>query len=300
LSAAADLSYTQVNKTANQSLTSQAAGSDTKVTWNASPEYIKGSAVSWDSANNRYVINKRVFGRFETFFEFETNSSGFRRALIKKNSTTISRDTRESNTVFASVGADTFNQWFEVGDLIEVFATQNSGGALNIAGTGTNYFTFEEKPHTNVALYPKVSEIKSALSSVFTSPGSGSLSVYPSMTGNSLTLPPGTWELNSKLILNSLGGTHQVNELRMQWSTVNGNGTSTVPTAITTLHGVPEVFRFRRTTEITNNNFHSPGATIIFKNTSSQTIYLTPFVSTPSSKQEIALSVELLAKLIGY
>jgi hypothetical protein len=188
-----NLAAAKAAKTATQSIPSQAAGADTKVTFDSSLDYNLGSAVTWDSANSRMVFTRPAFGYAQATIEFATNATGFRRGLIKLNGTVISRDSRSSATASAVTNAvaDTLPRQFNAGDYVEFFVTQNSGGNLDITGTNINEFIFQEtRSYGSVEALASNSslEVLTAVSNTVTP--SASL-IFPAHTGNSVILKAG-------------------------------------------------------------------------------------------------------------
>ena len=73
--------------------------------------------------------------------------------------------------------------------------------------------------------------VESAQSSDFRLDTSGyATAEWAQMTGNSVTLQPGTWKLDGKLQLIDGGTNHAADVLSLIWATTNGNNTTTQPT----------------------------------------------------------------------
>lgn len=116
-------------------------------------------AGGWDSANSRYVI--RTSGKYavKALVTYLANGSNSREIRIKINGTTrvrIQKLTNGSGYDTGVLGARNFN--LNAGDYIEVFAYQDSGGALGLeAGSEWTYLSVEKiNGPTSIAASAKV------------------------------------------------------------------------------------------------------------------------------------------------
>jgi hypothetical protein len=108
------------------------------------------------------------------------------------------------------------------------------------------------------------------------------------MTNNSITLPPGTWELNGHVVFDTTDGTAQIGAIGYKWSSNNGDNGSTVPSDITNaavlvgkLNPIDNI-----TTHMVMTNYagivnHNPGNQIIAFLTPTSPVVITTTASTP-------------------
>lgn len=112
------------------------------------------------------------------------------------------------------------------------------------------------------------------------------------LTGNSMIIPPGTWALDGYVEHDTSGGND--NQWVTRWSTVNGDGTATVPTALTLDAGnVRTSLGFRSTGHADN---WSPLIPSVFTTSTRTTIYLN--IATSYTTANGTLRVGMMARRI--
>lgn len=117
------------SSSATQSVT---ASTFQKVTWNTVKEATTG--LTWDAANNRFVATKPGVYRITGSVQWATNATGRRLLYIYKNGAQYTGN--ELGASAFSTGQPVLQHSNDVplaiGDYVEIFVWQNSGGALNI------------------------------------------------------------------------------------------------------------------------------------------------------------------------
>ena len=137
-----------------------------------------------------------------------------------------------ANTIIASL-AGSFGLYLNKGDTIDVRVQQLSGGALALfAGAIQNYVTIAEDPDFAIFSVYGQTEYLSTTSSVKTPTASDR---YHQLTGNSLTLTPGTWRLTGSVQFSTSGGAATYSNLQCGWFGANGADTNVAPAALSTV-----------------------------------------------------------------
>jgi hypothetical protein len=100
----------------------------------------------------------------------------------------------------------------------------------NASPDGTYSAIPDEVTTAFAALAGPVKEYKASTSSAFSGGTAGFVSgEYPLMTGNVITLTPGSWTLSGSFDLSNGGSSPAYTQSQVRWSTVNGDNTTTLP-----------------------------------------------------------------------
>ena len=124
-------------KNATQSLTT---ATTTKIVWQT---VTHDSAGGWDSTNNRYVV--KTPGKFDITaqLQYAANATGYRDIHLYKNGSSIytAQATGSSSGAFDLIlGINPPSIDMVPGDYFEIFATQTSGGGLNVVNGNYTFF----------------------------------------------------------------------------------------------------------------------------------------------------------------
>lgn len=149
---------------------------------------------------------------------------------------------------------------------------------VSIVSDGTNWHVLDFRP----------TDVRAASSSTHTPTGSGQ---YHNMTGNSLTLPPGTWQLTGTSVFGSAGSAGY-SYILTQWAGADGADSGSAPAALSTIGTVTGVVT--ADFGIAGDVITLTAATAVFTNTSSQTIYLVTY-----SSQTTSASARITARLLA-
>ena len=147
--------------------------------------------------------------------------------------------------------------------------TDSSYSIIGGASANSN-FTIFGIPDFKIFGINGVSEYLSATSSVFTPGSSG---VWYQMTGNSITLKPGTWRISGYVTSYSQSGVASFTSTNWAWSTNNGDNTAVNPTVTTVDAGKPDTQS--QTETFSENQKHYSVDTIRKTVTEEEDLYLT-------------------------
>jgi len=198
----------RASKSATQSL---GTGSTTKIVWQT---VTHDSAGGWDSSNNRYVVKTPGKFKVTSQVQFETNATGYRDIHVYKNGSAVytNQATAASSGAFdLMLPVNTPDIEMVVGDYFEIFATQTSGGNLNVVNGNYTFFGVEKvetpQAYMNIRRVATIKDEKAANTDggTFTS---GSFQtrtlntlVDPfglvSLSANQFTLQPGTYRIEA-------------------------------------------------------------------------------------------------------
>ncbi len=170
-------------RSGNQTISSTAA---TKIAWNSVP---KDSLGWWDSTNNRFVVKKKMrylvnasVGTGSASAEVYTLYIYVNGSQVRANYVSLANPTIP---VHAPLDLD-------VNDYVEIFIQSSADASYTINQNSYTFFSVTAQPElSSYSVYGQF-ELLTASSSQKTPGGSGR---YLAMTGNILSLTPGTWEL---------------------------------------------------------------------------------------------------------
>lgn len=220
---------------------------------------------------------------------------------VRKNSTVLaSKVTPRENAVLSYLTSDVVAvDYFNVGDtfdcrnFVTVAADSYTGGASD------HFFEIERLPDfTTLGVYSPY-EVKGTTSSEKTPSGANT---FLNMTGNSLTLTPGTWELLPSNIRWSNSAVVAYGRIIAGWFSTNGADTSTQPTALSstsgvTLHTATDTYAGRADHSTGGaNDWYQTTASVIFTCTSTVTVYLVPYLVTATTPSNARVTVYANAK----
>ncbi len=215
-------------KTSVQAVSSTAV---TKVTWQTiAPDNIAG----WDAANNRYIIRKT--GRYEISFGLLITAGSAENfaGRIYVNGvdarSIVSTVNIADTSISLSVPLDLF-----VNDYIEIFVNSSADIAYNVANSSFTWFSIDQLPDLSVFGTTGRFEYLATTSATKTPAGSAH---YAAMTGNSIPLTPGTWDLSGLMDFRNSGSGAGYTQGSAYWFGSNGNDTGATPTALSALAGV--------------------------------------------------------------
>lgn len=111
--------------------------------------------------------------------------------------------------------------------------------------------------------------------------------LYYLMTGNSVDLTPGIWQLKGALQISDGGALSGLASTRVGWYTVNGNDTGSEPTPLTVDAG----FYQSRIQNASTNAVGLPAQEVEISISSGTTVYLVPFASFSSGTADIVTHI---------
>ena len=192
---------------------------------------------AFDSTTN-YRFTAPVSGtyRVDANIVWLTNATGVRGTLIYKNGTAIATSYTSGHTSNVTGATVSTTVQLDKGDYLELYGFQDSGGSLDtFSSSSTTFMSVSEEPDfTTIGVYSPY-EVKSAASSVKTPTATATFS---QMTGNSLTLTPGTWSIQANCRFANSGTTPTYNYLEIGLYGANGADNGTTPAYIGSLSGV--------------------------------------------------------------
>ena len=245
---------------------------------------------AFDSTTN-YRFTAPVSGtyRVDANIVWLTNATGVRGTLIYKNGTAIATSYTSGHTSNVTGATVSTTVQLDKGDYLELYGFQDSGGSLDtFSSSSTTFMSVSEEPDfTTIGVYSPY-EVKSAASSVKTPTATATFS---QMTGNSLTLTPGTWSIQANCRFANSGTTPTYNYLEIGLYGANGADNGTTPAYIGSLSGVTIV---NETISSAGRHYlYVPSAPdgsmtsqeMIVLNTASITVYAVPYQtsSTPAN-----------------
>lgn len=192
--------------------------------WNAADI---DTANGWNTSTGTYTLPRT--GKYLAYFTtgFAISATGQRGVTIKQNGTNVGFNQAEATST--SIGPHVTVTAIIDGvqdDTITFEAYQNSGGNLNYSGSANATIAgIVSIPDLDIFGVFGQNEFLTASSSQETVP---STAVWIAMTGNSITLTPGTWLLYGKVQWNN-SGTANFGRVRGIWATADGDDTSTTP-----------------------------------------------------------------------
>jgi hypothetical protein len=274
------------SKSGDQAISSTSA---TKITWDT---VAKDNLGWWDATNNRFKVKKK--GRYLVNVGVRLSSASdenyFLYAYVNGSATRFASGTT-SGGLNGSVSLD-----LNVDDYIETFVQSSADSSYNVATSNGTYFSITEQPDFSIFSTYGTFEILNATSSVKTAAGNGH---YQSLTGNSLTLTPGTWRLTGCVNFGSSGSPAYTSHGAGYYA-ANGADSSSVPALITTLTGLTVLTQIGTDGISGLDNYITPPASaggslpvppVIVRVTQNTTIYLVSF-----SNQTTAANTRITAK----
>lgn len=256
-------------KTGNQTVSSASA---TKVTW-ATPTI--DNVGGWNSANNRWVAPKTgrynisaslgISGGAGEFFYcwVYVNGSAVRVGAVYANASPVP---------IVNVPLDLVKD-----DYVEIFVQSTADTSYDVNGpNNATWFSITESPNFSIFSTYGTFELLTATSSVKTPSATNN---YHQLTGNSLTLTPGTWKIFGNVLWGA-SGTPSYTDGLVGWYGANGADTSSAPaTALSAVSGLtiisasnPYVYQ---SNTVANASMNAP--TLIVRCTQSCTIYLVTY-----------------------
>jgi hypothetical protein len=172
--------------------------------------------------------------------------------------------------------------YLQAGDVVSVSVDSTSDTNYDInygsagAGGPSSFLIVEAAPDFSVFGVQGVFETKSATSSVKTPSATNH---YHQLTGNGLTLGPGTWELMPVKALFSYSGSPTYSSAVIGWYGGNGTDTSSAPTALSSVSGVTVLTgsgnarTFITPLTASTQTFEISSGSIIIKTTEEITVY---------------------------
>lgn len=212
-------------KTSTQAI---ASSSPVKLVWGT---VTKDNLGAWDSTNNRYVIKRA--GRYIVSTGVVLGSAAPESYAyhIYVNGSSV-----RPNYITAANPSIPLNATLDLnaGDYVETFIDSAADTSFDVTNDSYTFFTITESPDLTVFSTYGTFEILNTTSSVKTPTASGR---FHALTGNSLTLSPGTWRLTGGILADSSGSAGH-SQMGGGFYGANGADSATVPTLLSATPGV--------------------------------------------------------------
>jgi hypothetical protein len=133
------------------------------------------------------------------------------------------------------------------------------------------------------------------------------LGAYLNLTGNSISLDPGTYKVHSSISVNFTGSSTSISIITFDLYGANGGNSPVIPAAVDSLSGVtfevpklstPALFREDQVDSNSLNIFASAAPTQVITLTQTQTIYAVPYISGGGVTASVRIGVRLWAEKI--
>ena len=220
--------YLKVNLSSNQTGIGNSA---TKVQFDNVLES-NGFASSFDTGNNRFIAPRKGRYTFHTAIQPLNLGADDRIGIIYSINGV---GTESLNFGGAGVAGNVAGGYSTVLDLEQddfVEISVDSFTDTNWDVQTSSRLTIVGEPDFSVFGTYGTYEVVSAQSSAFRLDTAGfATGEYPIYTGNSVVLSPGTWRLEGMFQLLDQGANPVIDSIQLQWSTENGDNTSSAPTS---------------------------------------------------------------------
>jgi hypothetical protein len=224
-----------------------------------------------------YWVSAQVSFQAATFTQIEAR-------IVRNTSTVIAQgvinpDTATSGIMSVGVAPRLIN--LVQGDTIELVGVQlNGSSASRNIQTGATYTYLSVQNAPDFSLFSTYGqfELLQSTSSIKTPTGNNN---YANMTGNSLTLTPGTWRLFGNVNFNNGGVTPSYTYGIVLWAGANGADSGTLPAALSGVSGLTILSAglVSSNLEQTTSNFSIQAPEVIVRVTATATIFLVPWAS---------------------
>jgi hypothetical protein len=202
------------------------SASPTKVTW-TTPS--KDNLNGWDSVNNRYTVAKSGRWNVDASLGTANVASEIFLVMIYVNGSEVRRNYFNGTTSNGTISAPLD---LNKGDYIEIWVDSSADTSYDIISTdGYTWFSVTEDPNFSIFSTYGQFELITATSSVKTPSATNN---YHQLTGNSLTLTPGTWKLQGSARFAS-SGSPAYTFGGIGFFGANGADTSSIPAALSTV-----------------------------------------------------------------
>lgn len=188
----------------------------------------------WDATNNRFVVKSK--GRYSVSAGLSTAnaSSEYYYLRVYVNGVNVRTSAVSSASPLLEIAAPLD---LNANDYIEIYVQSTADASYDVISSPSTWFSVTAQPTlSSYSVYGQF-ELLSATSSVLTPGATGR---YNSMTGNSLTLTPGTWKLTGSALFSN-SGSPTYTAAGIGWYGANGTNTGTPPALMTALPGVTKL-----------------------------------------------------------
>lgn len=204
------------------------ASTDTKVTsWTVT----KDNLGWWDATNHRYVVKRT--GRYNVAAGLTLANASSEQYVINiyVNGVEVHAQTKTEANAILQIMAPVD---LVANDYIEIFIDSNSDTAYDVVAATPTFFAVTENPDFSIFSTYGQFELLTATSSTKTP---GATNNYHQLTGNSISLTPGTWKLfgGGKF---GVSGSPVYTDFILGWYSANGADSSSEPAALTAISGL--------------------------------------------------------------
>ena len=183
-----------------------------------------------------------------------------------------------ANTIYVTLQGS-FGIYLNKGDTIDIRVQQISGGALALysASSTENWVQIAEDPDFSIFSVQGQWEILTATSATKTPSATNN---YHALSGNSLTLTPGTWRLYGQAAFANSGSAAAYTQFLFNWFGANGADSSSAPAALSTVSGLT-VLSVQASSNLLGpsslETYQAATPTVVVRCTSSATVYLVSY-----------------------
>lgn len=199
------------------------------------PNKVYDTANIYDTGTGEVTIPKTGYYEIKSSVLSDTAGTDAGQNLnVVVNGTTVAFASETIRTTGSDDCSIDITLYLQKDDTVRI-QTSNSQSTDLIGGANANYFEIEGKPDYSVFGVVRNDEFISLTSDTKTPLATGD---WLQMTNNSITLTPGTWRIDGVIDFNNSAGTADYTQTLGKWASVNGNDTSTDPTATTVEAGL--------------------------------------------------------------